>query len=81
MSLSVEQAAGLLKSGVRWSMAEYSALDRDSRRALRSAQERIDQERAESVADVLIARVEAMLEGVAAESADAAAKGLLEAFK
>ncbi len=81
MSLSVEQAMGLMKSGVRWSMAEYSALDRDSRRALRSAQERIESERVESVADVLIARVEAMLADVAAESADLAAKGLLGALK
>lgn len=72
------KAYELLRSGVTLSMAEYGLLSVESLGAFRIAQERIDAERAESVADVIVGRVEAALASVADESANAAAKGLLE---
>jgi CRP-like cAMP-binding protein len=78
-ALLVDAAYWMLRSGVRYSPAEYSALSSESQRALRSASKRLDEERAESVAEAVMSRLSAMCEAVGAESAQTAAELLLEA--
>ncbi len=77
-AILTDAAYWLLKAGVRYSPAEYSALSRESQKALRSAYKRLESERAESVADAVTARLAAMCEDIGAESAQSAAELLLE---